>query len=245
MKMLAFGCGMQSTAELISNYEEYDVVGISDTGDEKPETYHYLFTYILPFVKKHNINFKVVKNGKYISLMDYCMIHKQVPMRNFRWCTDKFKRSPLNKLAKSMGATKTNPMVKALCISLDESDRVNENTAKLKEPKYIKLEYPLLDRKLTREDCKKIILDAGLPLPVKSGCWFCPFAKKEEWRRLKIEKPELFQQAIIMEQNNAKFPERTLKFTKPLSMINFNYSLNDFDSDLIELEECDSGHCLT
>lgn len=242
--VLAFVCGIQSTAEFLSNWRAYDHIIFADTGDEKPETYFYMKTYIMPFVEKHNIPFVVVRNGKYLSLLEYCKIHKQVPMRNFRWCTDKFKRFPINKFCRKLGAHFKNPVVKALCISIDESERVNENAAVTSEPKYIKLSYPLLDRKISRSDCKKIIADAGFPVPIKSGCWYCPFAKKEEWRRLKIEKPELFEEACKMEEQNDKFPERTLKFPKPLRMINFDYSLNDFDPDMEDIQECDSGHCL-
>ena len=244
IRVLAFGIGVQSVSEFLSNWKNYDYAVFSDTGSEKPETYWYLENYILPFVKKYNVPFIVVKNGKYTSLMEYCMKHEQVPMRNFRWCTDKFKRTPINKFIRTLGATRKNPIIKSLCISIDESDRVNEETAMLNEPQYIKLEYPLLDRKVTREDCKKIILDLGFPLPVKSGCWFCPFAKKEEFRRLKIEKPEMFEEACKMEEQNKKFPQRTLRFSKPLRSVNFDYSLNDFDPDM-EALECDSGHCMT
>lgn len=241
IKVLAFGCGVQTMSELLDNYKGYDYVVMSDTGDEKPETYDYLYNYVLPFVREKNIKFVVVKNNKYISLYDYCIQHKQVPMRNFRLCTFKFKKYPLNKFCKSLGATRKNPVIKALGISLDESDRVNEFQSQSKEPKYIKLEYPLLDRKITREKCKEIIKSYGFPVPVKSGCWYCPFARKEEWRRLKIDKPFLFKQAVFLEQNNAKYPKRTIKFTKPLDQINFNFSLDDFE----ELESCDSGHCMT
>lgn len=239
IKVLAFGCGVQTVAELLDNYKAYDYVVMADTGDEKPETYDYLVKYILPFVKEKKINFTVVKNSKYISLYDYCMIHKQVPMRNFRWCTDKFKRQPINKFLKSIGATRKEPVVKALGISLDESHRVNEFSAQKREPKYVILEYPLLDRKITRDGCKKIIEDHGFPVPEKSGCWYCPFARKEEWRLLKIQKPELFQKAVEMEENNSKYPKRTIKFSKPLKMVEFDYTLEDM------MGECDSGHCMS
>ena len=241
-KILACGIGVQTSAMLFKFYKDYDYIVFSDTGDEKPESYEYLKNYILPFVQKNSINFVVVKNSKYLSLYDYCMIHKQIPMRNFRWCTDKFKRQPINKFCKSIGATKKNPVTKCLGISLDESERVNEFSANNKEPKYIKLEYPLLDLKLTRQDCEKIILDAGFPVPVKSGCWYCPYAKKEEFRRLKIDRPDLFEKIVIMEENNNGFPERKLKYSKSFRELDFNYSLEDFNEDD---NVCDSGHCMS
>lgn len=247
LTMLAFGCGVQTVAEMVINHAAYDYIVMSDPGDEKKETYEYLKEIILPWLEKTGVDkkFFVVKNNKYSSLYEYCMINQQVPMRNFRWCTDKFKRIPLNKFAKRMGATRKNPCEKAIGISIDESHRVNEGKAQDEEPQYIKVVYPLIDRKISRKDCYQIIKDAGLPVPVKSGCWYCPFAKKEEWRRLKIDQPELYDKAMIMEENNKKFPERTIKFTKPLRMLNFNYSLTDFGNEPEELESCDSGHCMT
>lgn len=248
MTMLAFGAGVQTVAEMICNHAAYDYIVMADPGDEKKKTYEYLKEVLVPWLEKTGVGekFFVVKNNKYSSLYEYCMINQQVPMRNFRWCTDKFKRIPLNKFAKRMGATRKNPCEKAIGISMDEYHRINEGKSQDEEPQYIKITYPLLDRKLTRKDCYKIIKDAGLPEPVKSGCWYCPFAKKEEWRRLKIDEPELYAKAIIMEENNKKFPERTIKFTKPLSKINFNFSLEDFTGEAAEeLGSCDSGHCMT
>jgi 3'-phosphoadenosine 5'-phosphosulfate sulfotransferase (PAPS reductase)/FAD synthetase len=243
-KILAFGIGVQTCAMLFKFHKDYDYFVFSDTGDEKPETYLYLKEYVNPFIEKIGLQdkFIVVKNNKYFSLYDYCIQHKQIPMRNFRWCTDKFKRSPINKFCKSIGATKKNPIIKCLGISLDESDRVNEFSANKKEPKYIKLEYPLLDLKISRKDCEKIILESGYPIPVKSGCWYCPYAKKEEFRRLKIDRPDLFEKIVVMEENNNGFPERKLKYSKSFRELDFNYSLEDFEADE---NTCDSAHCMT
>src|SRR5215468_4909221 len=38
--------------------------------------------------------------------------------------------------------------------------------------------YPLMEWGWDREHCKRVIADAGLPIPVKSACFFCPASKK-------------------------------------------------------------------
>jgi hypothetical protein len=45
--------------------------------------------------------------------------------------------------------------------------------------------YPLMDWRMDRAACERVIRDAGLPVPVKSACWFCPASKKHEivWLR--------------------------------------------------------------
>src|SRR5690606_25124341 len=60
-------------------------------------------------------------------------------------------------------------------------------------------EHPLIDLRLTRKDCKAIVADAGLPVPPKSSCFFCPFHKRSEWIELRREQPELFKRAVEIE----------------------------------------------
>ena len=45
------------------------------------------------------------------------------------------------------------------------------------------------------------ILEAGLPVPPKSACFFCPFKSRMAWRDLKREQPELFETACRVEQH--------------------------------------------
>jgi hypothetical protein len=68
--------------------------------------------------------------------------------------------------------------------------------------KYETCLYPLVERKVTRDDCLKIIENAGYKIPIKSGCFFCPFNNKKVWISLKLEHPDLFQKALDMEKNS-------------------------------------------
>ena len=70
--------------------------------------------------------------------------------------------------------------------------------------------YPLIDRKLKRADCIRVIQDAGLPVPVKSGCFFCPFNSQERWKWLYEEHPDLFGRAVALEENSKHFPQQRL-----------------------------------
>ena len=50
--------------------------------------------------------------------------------------------------------------------------------------------YPLIeDWHWTRDDCIRAIQEAGLPLPGKSSCFFCPSMKREEIETLKRQYP--------------------------------------------------------
>ena len=62
--------------------------------------------------------------------------------------------------------------------------------------------YPLIeDWHWTRDDCIRAIQEAGLPLPGKSSCFFCPSMKREEIETLKRQYPDLFRRALAIEEN--------------------------------------------
>jgi hypothetical protein len=61
--------------------------------------------------------------------------------------------------------------------------------------------HPLLDWGYDRERCKAVITAAGLPVPVKSACFFCPASKKAEIVRLREHHPELLARALAIERN--------------------------------------------
>ena len=227
---LSMGAGVQTTCLLLMNPKKYDYVVFADTGDEKPETYYYMENYLKPFCTENNVNWVTVKKTGFESLMDYCIKKELIPTRNFRWCTDKFKIRPIRKFIKSLKSK--SPVIQDIGISLDESHRANFS-GKYGD-KYTKFEYPLIEQKITRKQCYEIIQAKGYPIPPKSGCYYCPYAGKQEIRKLHAENKPLYDKAVLMEKNNKQYPKMTL-FNVPLNNLNEIQSLDDFT--------CDSGHC--
>jgi hypothetical protein len=88
-----------------------------------------------------------------------------------------------------------------LGISLDEMQRVKPNMDP--ETIYWKVNtHPLIfevPRPLTRQDCMNIITDAGLPVPPKSACWFCPYHRLSKWQAMRQNEPLLFWKAAALE----------------------------------------------
>lgn len=60
--------------------------------------------------------------------------------------------------------------------------------------------YYLQDWGLERAALAAIILAAGLPLPVKSACFFCPASHPAEVVQLRLDHPELYERAVTMER---------------------------------------------
>jgi len=101
------------------------------------------------------------------------------------------------------------PSFKSLAFATDESHR-----AKISIENDIEHRFPLLEYGISRQQCKKIIQDHGLPIPHRSKCWFCPFQTITEWKALRMNHPDLFCKAEQLEARNRKY--RILKGKKPL-----------------------------
>lgn len=61
--------------------------------------------------------------------------------------------------------------------------------------------YPLMEVGYDREKCKQVIAQAGLPVPVKSACYFCPASKKAEIQWLQEHHPDLLKRPLEIERN--------------------------------------------
>ena len=61
--------------------------------------------------------------------------------------------------------------------------------------------YPLVDWGMDRAACERSICDAGLPVPIKSACYYCPASKKREIVWLRSHHPELLERALAIEEN--------------------------------------------
>lgn len=177
-RYLSFGGGINSTALLIllkGKKIEFETVFV-DHGGDYPETYEYV-----EMLKNKGYAITIVKgerNG--LNLYDYSLNTAITPSRQLRWCTADFKIKPLYKYFER-------PCIVYIGIDASESHR-----AKPSRDENIQNEFPLIDEGIDRAGCEKIIFDVGLPLPRKSGCYFCPFASVKELRKLRTERPELW-----------------------------------------------------
>lgn len=233
MKILSFGAGVQTTALLFMYPKKYDYVVFADTGNEHIETYEYINKWVLPFCKSWEIKFVRVYNKYAKTLYEYCFDKKIVPSIKFRDCTSKFKIAPIRRfLRNELGATRHNKITLDIGISWEESDRMRESNVQ-----YVINQYPLIDLRMTRQDCKKKILELGFPIPPKSGCTFCPFATA-----IDLTDPRNIEMNISLEENNSRFPEIKLRgIGKNVKTVRQLKVLGD---SISELDRCKSGYCM-
>jgi len=76
-------------------------------------------------------------------------------------------------------------------ISRDEWQRVRKS-----DHKWMVTWHPLVERRITRLMCHDWLREHGFPDAPRSACIGCPYHSNREWRRLKDESPEEWQDAV-------------------------------------------------
>lgn len=188
---LSYGGGVNSTAMLLLLHDEgqeFESIYV-DHGCDWPETREY----VQMLSEKYPITILKPDVEGFDNLYDYCWHHNMVPFFSMRFCTAKFKVRVIEKYIES-------PCFQYLGIASDESHR-----AKLSSIRGAENRFPLIEQEIDREGCKQIIADHGLPIPMKSGCWFCIFQRVEEWKKLRTLNPDLFCKAQQLEARNNEY----------------------------------------
>ena len=248
---------MQSTAALVlaaQNKIDYKTFLFADTGDEHPETYDYIENVHKPYAEANGLEIRILKrtwrDGSQYSILEHVdRLKTAIPIPVYldsgkpwqRQCTVDWKVNTIAKELKKLGATKENPALVGMGISVDELQR-----AKPSSVEWETLEFPLLDLLIRREDCRSIVKEAGLPPAPRSACFYCPYHSTEYWRELREQEPELFKRSVELEEElssrtEARFGTKVHLWRKgSLTMLDDQQRF-DFD----EPDTCDSGHCFT
>ena len=266
LKVFSFGGGVQSTAALVLAAQgriEYRTFLFCNVGEdsENPDTLTYVQEVARPFAARHGLDLielqKVRRDGsvdtvyRTITRPDTRSISIPVHMSNGapgrRACTLDFKIRVVDRYLKRRLAARA-PGVQAIVglgISFDERLRVRYPLIDEETPWKMR-DYPFVDGKIDRAQCLVIIQQAGLPVPPKSSCWFCPYHSQRTWQALRDTRPELFEQAVALERfinerrvvigKDQVFLSRKCK---PLPMATSEY----LQSSLFEDDICESGYC--
>lgn len=215
VRAISYGGGVQSTAMLVLAAQEridFRLAIFSNVGNdsEHPETIEYFNNVAKPYAAQHGIELVELKKtgkGKEQTLWEKLIKEDSrsigIPVRmsdsgapGRRNCTVEFKIKRVASELKRRGATPQNPAVVALGISLEEYQRMRTSSG----IPYQTLAYPLIDLRIDRAGCEQIIAKAGLPVPPKSSCFFCPYHTIAYWKKMKQTHPELFEKSVLLEE---------------------------------------------
>jgi hypothetical protein len=125
-----------------------------------------------------------------------------------RACTFDYKVTILEKtqrkLAKIKRGQKEVTATSWVGISTDEIERMREA-----RKSWVQNRYPLIEMRMTRQDCLLWMEQNGYPKPPRSACVYCPFHSSAEWNRLYTEEPEEFDRAVQFEKDLQKAKSET------------------------------------
>jgi hypothetical protein len=141
------------------------------------------------------------------TLYEECIRIKALPSIAYGWkkCSQKYKAEPANwwteRQAWAQAAwARGERITRVIGYDADESSRARpEFLAGLEKKRFIPW-YPLLEKGIDRDECIAIILRAGLPLPPKSSCRWCPSNTLAEWEELRSD-PEGWAEAMALSTN--------------------------------------------
>ena len=126
-------------------------------------------------------------------LEDDCLSRDTLPGKAFGFgsCSERFKIRPQQRWIKQQGITNVMWLVG---IHHGERKRAERTLNQRSD-----VTFPLIDWRWDQAECVDAIRCAGLPVPVRSACFFCPAMRKVEVIRLAKDEPELFKRAVEME----------------------------------------------
>ena len=219
MNIIAYGGGTNSVAMLIGLHSmavPIDIILFADTGAEQPHTYAYLepmnqwlYTHGLPHI---TIVETVDRYGMRFTLEDECLRSCTLPSiaYGFKRCSHKHKIAPQKKYCNHLADCRAvwaqdEKVCKFVGFDAGEMRRYNNALKYDVADKKYRYEYPLIEWGWSRNDCMRVIEEAGLPQPGKSSCFFCPSMKKAEIIAMKENHPELFSRAIAIEDAAAPY----------------------------------------
>lgn len=190
IRALSLGAGVQSSALYLMACDgdiDIDVAIFADTGAEPAWVYEHLaFLETLggPEIVRVQgglgLTHAILEKGRIPSRPDWY----DIPAFHYggisrRQCTKNFKIIPIHReLRRWVGAKGSAAIL--MGISLDEVHRMKEPRAK-----WLKHEYPLIDRRLRRGDCLRLWQERYPDRALrKSSCTFCPYHSAATWLEL-------------------------------------------------------------
>lgn len=266
IKVLSFGAGVQSTTLLRmmihGEIEPAKHAIFSDTGWEPQAVYENMEKMRLE-AENAGIKFHVVSRGnirkdsldpesKFASIPVHVVNLQGEHAMARRQCTNEYKLQPIIKKLRELaglkryGRSKEHLVTSIIGISLDEIARMKHGPFP-----WIVNQYPLVDRRMTRQDCLDWNNNHDYDLPPRSACIGCPYHSDEEWANMKTHDPGSWADAVDFDEQLRSSPDISQRMFQgrsylhrqriPLSVVDFEIGNQEKPTDMFN-NECE-GMC--
>jgi hypothetical protein len=219
-----------------------DVIVMADTGRENPSTWEYLEKHMKPFLAQHGLAVEVAPHS--LATVDLYSGNGDLLLPVFTttgklrtYCSNEWKRRVVDRYLRSKeikGGTRW------IGFGFEERKRwsgMHGNT----DGKWTTI-CPLVDLMINTATCLKIIESAGLPEPHHSACWMCPHKRNSEWRHIRDNYPDKWNEACELDAEIRANDEHGGVFLHhdrvPLSEANI-----DLDESEGKIQQCTLGVC--
>lgn len=212
--VVAYGLGVDSTAMLVGMVARNirpDAILFADVGGEKDETYAFLPIMneylarngfpLVTVVRYVPQNFK--HYPPYYTLEQNCLTNGTLPSEAFGFgsCSLKWKAAPQKTWLKAWQPAidcwaRGEKVVRAVGFDASAADTKRLCAAEKIKDDAFEYWYPLQDWQWNRDECKRQIAAAGLPVPPKSSCFYCPNMSPAEISALPADK---LRRIVLME----------------------------------------------
>lgn len=216
LRVLSLGLGVQSTCMLEMAADGFfgpmpDVAIFADTKAEPQAVYDHLASLqrrnSMPIpirvISSGNLRQSVIfsrntTGGRFASVPFFVRQENGTIGRGRRQCTKEFKLEPLWKEIRSIlgiqpGKRVPRGLIVETWIGITTDEVVRASSSK---HKWEHQRYPLIEAGMSRTDCIEELKRRQFAVPMKSACTFCPFRHNSEWRRIKEQDPDTWNDAV-------------------------------------------------
>lgn len=241
----SYGGGVQSVAIGVLIREgvlpKPDLAVIADTGREVRSTWDYLRGVMQPYLDPIGLKIEVAPHS--LATVDLASGNGDILVPAFTaegrlptFCSGEWKREVVSRWLRSRGVEDCDIWIG---YSIDEMRRVSAKDRR----KWLRQQFPLIDKFLNRAMCRTLIEKAGLPVPHKSRCFMCPHQNEEEWREVYDDPAEWERACSVDDEIRASDPEQKGLYVHysrmPLRTVNLSEGIQP------PVMPCEGGHCWT
>jgi hypothetical protein len=184
LRVISLGAGVQSTTlALMAMHGEFgpepDCAIFADTQWEPKEVYTHLdwlereLTFPVHRVTQGNLK-EAITSGGFSAVPFYTPTGMGA-----RQCTYQYKLRPLYRAVRKMLGGKTPKGGCEMWVGISSDEMIRMKDARVQ---YIKNRFPLVERRMSRNDCLRWLERQSYPKPPRSACLGCPFKRDSEWR---------------------------------------------------------------
>jgi hypothetical protein len=218
-----------------------DLALIVDTGYELSTTWVYMDEFVAPALRSVGVELQRVPASQYATvglmggkdggdILIPAFTTQSGEMGKLpTYCSNEWKTRVARRWATEQGVTQADFW---MGFSIDEKRRARVTLGKWQS------RFPLLERRMNRQDCIALVLSMGWPRPPRSSCWMCPNHTHDEWLWIKENAPQDFQKADDFQQAIQVIDPHLWLSDSPAPLSEIDFTRPD---DL--LSSCKSGEC--